>query len=64
LWTALLDDDLSRAGPINLEESNRIGKEEVDHLPSGTEQNIEFPEVPAVTEAVQLKNLPRKAARP
>ncbi|XP_015778406.1 PREDICTED: uncharacterized protein LOC107356297 [Acropora digitifera] len=59
-----LDDDLFRAGPSNLEESNRIGKEEVDNVPSGTEQHIEFPEVPAVTEAVQLNNLPRKAARP
>ena len=59
-----LDDDLFRAGPSNLEESNRIGKEEVDNVPSGTEQHIEFPEVPAVTEAVQLNNLPRKTARP
>ena len=33
-------------------------------MPSGTEQHIEFPEVPAVTEAMQLKSLPRKAARP
>ena len=31
---------------------------------SRTEQHIEFPEVPAVTEAVQLKNLLRKAAQP
>lgn len=59
-----LDDDLFRAGTNNLEESNRIGKEEVDHVPSGTEQHIEFPEVPAVTKAVKFKNLPRKAARP
>ena len=59
-----LDDDLFRAGPSNLEESNRSGKEEVDNMPSGTEQHIEFPEVPAVTEAVQLKNLLRKAAQP
>ena len=59
-----LDDDLFRTGPSNLEESNRIDKDEVDKVPSGTEQHIEFPEVPAVTEAVQLKNLPRKAARP
>ena len=44
-----LDDDLFRAGPNNLEESNGIGKEEVDHVPSGTEQHIGFPEVPAVT---------------
>ena len=59
-----LDDDLSRAGPNNLEEINRIGKGEVDHVPSGTEQYIEFPEVPAVKEAVKFENLPRKAARP
>ena len=56
-----LDDDLFRAGPNNLEESDRIGKEEVAHVPSGTKQHIEFPEVPAITEAVQL---PHKAAWP
>ena len=47
-----------------MEGSNRIAKEEVDHVPSGTKQHIEFPEVPVVTEAVKFKNLPRKAARP
>ena len=51
-------------GPNNLEESDRIGKEEVDHVQSGTKQHIEFPEVPAITEAVQLKNLPHKADWP
>ena len=51
-------------GANNVEGSNRIAKEEVDHVPSGTKQHIEFPEVPVVTEAVKFKNLPRKAARP
>lgn len=55
---------LFRVGLNNLEGSNITGKEEVDQEPSGTKQQIEFPEVPTVTEAVKFDNLPHKAAQP
>ena len=54
-----LDDDLFKGGgganANNLEGSNRIGKEEVDHVPSWTVQHIAFPEVPVVAEALKIK---------